>query len=269
MPCSNNSWSKLGAQAILLKILASRTGEGHSIQILSVATLQVKKKPLMDMLLVITDPNDPRWSQHFWSAPSFPLEAPGLCCSWRPPRRFCSAEAPQPRRGRSAPHRGAVWSLRRFRPRDDGSSGQLSSGSTNKKPINVLDSTASNCSKQKTFTNKLNKLQYMFLTFYNITADETMCNRKCSNNWSGHWLIDWLTCYLWSLVPTCFAIAGTKSLVIISSLDVQVQGYNTIDKEMLQSFVIESIHGTQMHPLHPCQNHPHKAVLAPYLHQLS
>ena len=37
----NNSWSKLGAQAVPLKNLASRTGEGHSIQILSFATLQV------------------------------------------------------------------------------------------------------------------------------------------------------------------------------------------------------------------------------------
>ena len=37
------SSSKLGAQAIPLKTLVSRTGEGHSIQILSVATLQAKR----------------------------------------------------------------------------------------------------------------------------------------------------------------------------------------------------------------------------------
>ena len=37
------SSSKLGAQAIPLKNLVSRTGEGHSIQILSVATLQAKR----------------------------------------------------------------------------------------------------------------------------------------------------------------------------------------------------------------------------------
>ena len=58
------SSSKLGAQAIPLKNLVSRTGEGHSIQILSVATLQAKKNRLfstycinwlIDMLFVITD----------------------------------------------------------------------------------------------------------------------------------------------------------------------------------------------------------------------
>ena len=44
----------------------------------------------------------------------------------------------------------------------------------------------------------------------------------------------------------CFPlIAGAKSLVTISGLEVQVQVYTNIDKDMLYSFDTETIHGTQ------------------------
>ena len=54
---------------------------------------------------------------------------------------------------------------------------ELYARSTHKRMMNVLDSTASNCAKKKTFTNTLNKFQY------NITAEETMCSRKRTTNW--------------------------------------------------------------------------------------
>ena len=41
-----------------------------------------------------------------WRLPG--IEAPGRCSSWRPPRRLWRAEAPQPRRGRSAPPSAAA-----------------------------------------------------------------------------------------------------------------------------------------------------------------
>lgn len=56
--------------------------------------------------------------------------------------------------------------------------------------------------------------------------------------------------------PICFAIAGAKSLVLISSLDVQVQEYNTINKEMQKSSVIDSIHGTQNASFAPMSEPP-------------
>ena len=71
----------------------------------------------MNMLLVII------WSQHFFEAPQVGetrclapsrIEAPGQCRSWRPPRRLSRAEAPQPRRSRSAPQSAAACCLRRF-----------------------------------------------------------------------------------------------------------------------------------------------------------
>ena len=44
------------------------------------------------------------------------IEAPRHGNLWRPPRRLCSATAPQPRRGRRAPPSAAASNLRRFSP---------------------------------------------------------------------------------------------------------------------------------------------------------
>ena len=65
----------------------------------------------------------------------------------------------------------------------------------------------------------------------------------------------------------CFPlIAGAKSLVIISGLEVQVQVYANIDKDILYSFDTETIHGTQRAsgPSLPHQNNPHKVFLTPW-----
>ena len=43
-------------------------------------------------------------------------EAPGPRCSWRPPRRLCSAKTPPLRRGRCAPQSAAAFCLGRFSP---------------------------------------------------------------------------------------------------------------------------------------------------------
>ena len=77
-------------------------------------------------------------------------EAPGQGCSWRPPRRLCSAKAPPPRRGRGTPPNAAASNLRRFFLRgpsaavaeaagDDERCGQRSSitRSTDKRTMNV------------------------------------------------------------------------------------------------------------------------------------
>ena len=53
------------------------------------------------------------WSLDFLGPAS---EAPGHGCSWRPPRRLCSAKAPPPRRGRAPPPCAAASNLRRLSP---------------------------------------------------------------------------------------------------------------------------------------------------------
>ena len=97
------------------------------------------------------------WSLDFLGPAS---EAPGHRCPWRPPRRLCSAKAPQPRRGRWPPPCAAASHLRRF-PRgpsaavaeaagNDERCGQRSSTrSTDKRTMNVSGFNLQNCSKQK------------------------------------------------------------------------------------------------------------------------
>ena len=150
--CNNISWSRLGAQAIPLENLACST-EGHSIQILSIATLPLKKKSsvlqIMHWLtcylwsLIATFFGVPQVGEQI-SGPASRFEAPGPLCPWHPPRPFLRAKALQPRRGRRMLPSGAAWNLRRFpgavgrcgfrqttaqrpRPPDDESCGHLSS----------------------------------------------------------------------------------------------------------------------------------------------
>ena len=67
------------------------------------------------------------------------------------------------------------------------------------------------------------------------------------------------------LVPAssicCFPlIAGAKSLVTPSSVDVKVQVYANIDKDMLQSFDTETIHGTQRASFASTSEQPPKSI---------
>ena len=144
----------------------------------------------INMLLVITDPNfflkRPKSARlDVWRLPAF--EAPGHVRPWRPPRRLCSATAPQLRPGLRAPPGAAAFRLGRFFPgsrrplwasvEDDGPQrpmrrgrttevvGMLSSTrSTDKGTMNVLDL------KQNTFIYKHSRH-----LFYNTTFAEMMC----------------------------------------------------------------------------------------------
>ena len=63
----------------------------------------------------------------------------------------------------------------------------------------------------------------------------------------------------------CFPlIAGAKSLVTPSSVDVKVQVYANIDKDMLQSFDTETIHGTQRASFASTSEQPPKEFLTPW-----
>ena len=129
----------------------------------------------------------------FWSAPSRRDSMSGACFpgwgpghwgrSWCPPRRLSKSKALRPRPGRCAPRSAAACRLRRFFPktrlaavgfrRTTGHRGrcagedercgnaELYTRSTDKRTMNVLDSTSS---KLFTFTNTLDKFQYIFFT---------------------------------------------------------------------------------------------------------
>ena len=139
------SSSKLGAQAIPLKNLVSRTGEGHSIQILSVATLQAKR--------IVYSPSNTLidWLTYYlWLRPRAifvrgvhrgafaqqQLRSRHVAVARRlVQRRHASgAEADVPRGRRT------LWAA------------ELYARSTDKRTMNVLDSTPSNCAKQNIFT---------------------------------------------------------------------------------------------------------------------
>ena len=131
-------------------------------------------------------------------APLPASEAPGHRSSWRPPQPLWTAEALQPPRGLCMPPGGAASNLRRFLREAVGRRGF---GGWAKRPtsrkrrklwaaefhrFNRLFRTQhlQNCSKQNIFTNKMNKLQYMFLI--NDTAfDEGKCNNLFFNHWKG------------------------------------------------------------------------------------
>ena len=108
-------------------------------------------------------------------APASWIEAPRHCRSRRPPRHLLTAEAPPPRPGPCAPQSAAAFRLRRFsaavgfpakttaqRPRRRGRTTEVvgilsSTDTTDKRTMNVLDSTSSKMFKAKTLTNTLNK----------------------------------------------------------------------------------------------------------------
>ena len=93
------------------------------------------------------------------------IEAPGRCFFVRPLRRLWRAEALQPRRGPLPPPSGAASCLGHFP--DKSQEGMLSSipvQPRNERWMFWTQHLENYCSNIKTFTNTLNKFQYMFLT---------------------------------------------------------------------------------------------------------
>ena len=206
--CNNISWSRLGAQAIPLENLACST-EGHSIQILSIATLPLKKKiicspnyALIDMLLVITDRN------LFWSAPSgrtdfwpcFPLWGPGPFVSVASTAALFESKSSA---ASTWPKNAAKWSgvepqaVSRGRrplwlPADNGAkaaaagrrklwASELCTRSTDKPTINLLDSTSAKVFKAKNIKKKTNHKHTQQVSIH-LFVDDTIFVITCFSN---------------------------------------------------------------------------------------